>query len=259
MKNSLFALTTKKLTVLVTFILLITPVSHSNTGSQLTSQQTKPYLNAKDIIKLTKEEVERYSNQLILMNETQQLKHISTKNVFVDGRIKLRNCEQPLSIDTLSNKTLAKRIIVRIRCDDIKPWAISVPAEIEIWQEGIVANRHIAKNEIIKKSDFRMEDIRIGSSNQHIGLEPQNVIGKIALRPIAANSPISTRILGKQKLIKRGDNVVIEARIGSINVKMMGEALQDGREDEQILIKNKQSKRQIKAKVTAPGHVMALM
>ena len=49
--------------------------------------------------------------------------------------------------------------------------------------------------------------------------------------------------------------VVISARSGTLSVKMPGEALSDGGLSEQIRVKNLNSKRVIRARVTAPGQV----
>jgi flagella basal body P-ring formation protein FlgA len=49
--------------------------------------------------------------------------------------------------------------------------------------------------------------------------------------------------------------VVISARSGTLNVRMPGEALSNGGMSEQIKVKNLNSQRVIKARVTAPGQV----
>ena len=55
--------------------------------------------------------------------------------------------------------------------------------------------------------------------------------------------------------MRKGDHVIISARSGTLSVKMPGEALSDGGLSEQIRVKNLNSNRIIKARVTAPGQV----
>ena len=55
--------------------------------------------------------------------------------------------------------------------------------------------------------------------------------------------------------VRKGDQVVINARSGTLSVRMPGEALSDGGLSEQIRVKNLNSKRVIKARITGPGQV----
>ena len=55
--------------------------------------------------------------------------------------------------------------------------------------------------------------------------------------------------------MRKGDQVVINARSGTLTVRMPGEALSDGGLSEQVRVKNLNSKRVIKARITGPGQV----
>jgi flagella basal body P-ring formation protein FlgA len=61
------------------------------------------------------------------------------------------------------------------------------------------------------------------------------------------------------EVIRKGDQVVITARSGTLSVRMPGEALSNGGLSEQIRVKNLNSKRVIKAQVIAPGQVEVSM
>jgi flagella basal body P-ring formation protein FlgA len=55
--------------------------------------------------------------------------------------------------------------------------------------------------------------------------------------------------------IRKGDQVVITARSGTVSVRMPGEALSDGVIGKQISVRNQRSNRVIRARVVGPGQV----
>jgi flagella basal body P-ring formation protein FlgA len=65
--------------------------------------------------------------------------------------------------------------------------------------------------------------------------------------------------LEQQALVLKGDQVVIIARSGTLAVRMPGEALAQGGLSEQIRVRNLNSKRVVKARVTGPGQVEVAM
>jgi flagella basal body P-ring formation protein FlgA len=60
-------------------------------------------------------------------------------------------------------------------------------------------------------------------------------------------------------VIRKGDQVVITARTGTMAVKMPGEALSNGGMNEQIRVRNLNSQRVVKARVTGPAQVEVSM
>lgn len=61
------------------------------------------------------------------------------------------------------------------------------------------------------------------------------------------------------EVVRKGDQVVISAGNSTIQVKMPGEALSAGAVGEQIRVRNLNSKRVVKARVTGPGQVEVAM
>lgn len=56
-------------------------------------------------------------------------------------------------------------------------------------------------------------------------------------------------------LVSRGEQVVLEANRGGVQIRVKALALQDGRKGEQIRVQNLQSKREVYAEVVASGRV----
>jgi len=80
-------------------------------------------------------------------------------------------------------------------------------------------------------------------------------VGQKLTRPVVTDQVITLVHLEQAEVVRKGDHVVISASSGALQVKMPGEALSNGGMSEQIRVKNLNSNRVIKARVTAPGQV----
>ena len=59
-------------------------------------------------------------------------------------------------------------------------------------------------------------------------------------------------------IVAKGDPVYIEATNGALTIKTTGIAMQEGRLNENIQVKNSKSKKIIEATVTGPGQVRVI-
>ena len=89
--------------------------------------------------------------------------------------------------------------------------------------------------------------------------DPAQVVGKKLTRQLNANQVIAPSHLEAAEVIRRGDQVVINAVGANFSVRMPGEALTDGAPGEQINIRNLRSQRVIRARVVGPGQVEVAM
>ncbi|MNR27219.1 flagellar basal body P-ring biosynthesis protein FlgA [compost metagenome] len=104
---------------------------------------------------------------------------------------------------------------------------------------------------------LRERDISVITQGYLTSLD--QAIGQRLTRPMVADQVITLVHLEQAEVIRKGDQVVITARSGTLSVKMPGEALSNGGMSEQIRVKNLNSQRVIKAQVTAPGQVEVSM
>ncbi len=84
-------------------------------------------------------------------------------------------------------------------------------------------------------------------------------IGQKLVRPAVVDQVLSPTFMEQPAMVRKGDHVVIVARSPSLAVRMPGEALSDGGLNEQIRVRNLNSKRVMKANVTGPGQVEVAM
>ena len=85
--------------------------------------------------------------------------------------------------------------------------------------------------------------------------EPEQAIGQKLKRATVNEQVLAPVFLEQAEAVRRGDQVVIRARTGTVSVVMPGEALADGVPGQQIRVRNLSSQRVVKARVMEPGTV----
>jgi len=85
--------------------------------------------------------------------------------------------------------------------------------------------------------------------------EPEMAVGKALKRPASIGDTIMRHNLTRPLVIKRGDQVTLEASAGAITVVASGVAMSNGHIGEQIKVKNTSSKRIVNARIVNQGTV----
>jgi flagella basal body P-ring formation protein FlgA len=99
----------------------------------------------------------------------------------------------------------------------------------------------------------------VGLLNQGYLSDINQAIGKKLTRPLQPDQVLAPVHVQLAEAIRKGDQVVITARSGTINVRMPGEALSDGVIGKQISVRNQRSNRVVRARVVGPGQVEVAM
>ncbi|KAA0944686.1 MULTISPECIES: flagellar basal body P-ring formation chaperone FlgA [unclassified Pseudomonas] len=173
----------------------------------------------------------------------------------LDPRLRLPMCDKELTATLESPAQPIGRVTVRVRCDGASPWTVFVPAQVRLFREVVAVTRPLKRLGIIGFEDVALRERDIGQISQGYLTSVDQAIGQKLTRPMVTDQVITLAHLEQAEVIRKGDQVVISASSGGLNVKMPGEALSNGGMSEQIRVKNLNSKRVIKARVTAPGQV----
>ncbi|MBT8148618.1 MAG: flagellar basal body P-ring formation protein FlgA [Gammaproteobacteria bacterium] len=177
----------------------------------------------------------------------------------IDPRLAMRRCSQPLAFEPQKHSARGNRLLVKVRCNDAQPWAWLVPLNFKQWSPAVVAVRPLARGHVITAGDLEVRDMPVQKLAGAYLPQTEQAIGMVVSRNIAANTVLSNSQITAPKLVKRGDAVAIVARAGSVQVRMAGTALADGKAEQQIRVKNQHSQRVIKARVVKAGLVEAIM
>jgi flagella basal body P-ring formation protein FlgA len=177
----------------------------------------------------------------------------------LDPRLRLNQCDQPLAASFANSAPPIGRVTVRVSCEGHAPWSVFVPAQVRLYREVVVANRSLLRDTVLADVDVSLAERDVSNLSQGYLTRLDEVLGNKLTRPVQPDQVIAPNLMELAKVVRKGDQVVITARSGSISVRMPGEAMTDGVPGKQIPVKNQRSGRIIKARVTGPGQVEVAM
>ena len=177
----------------------------------------------------------------------------------LDPRLRLAACDSDLTQKLESPEQPVGRVTVRVSCEGSTPWTVFVPAQVRIYRAVAVLKNPLKRNSIVGPDDIAMIEQDIGLLNRGYIVDPRQAVGKKLTRPVQAEQVLTPAHLQLAEAIQRGEQVVILASSGGINVRMQGEAMAAGTLGQQINVRNLSSQRVIRARVTGPGQVQVEM
>jgi len=173
----------------------------------------------------------------------------------IDPRFNEKSCRNPIEFSLNRSPLTQANLTVLAACTDDKPWKLYITTTFNVFGEVVYATNTLPRGHTIQPDDLQIKE-EVINKHYYAGFNQiSDVVGMITKRSIRQGSSIQANLLDAPKLIKRGDDVVIMASTQGIMIKMRGTAMQDGELGEQITVKNNQSARIIKAKVSESGLV----
>ncbi|MCW2267487.1 flagella basal body P-ring formation protein FlgA [Pseudomonas sp. JUb96] len=177
----------------------------------------------------------------------------------LDPRLRMPLCDQQLDANLESPAQPLGRVTVRVRCNGSSPWTVFVPAQVRLFREVVTVARPLKRESIVGEQDVGLRERDVGLLNQGFLTSLDQAVGLKVIRPTVMDQVLTPQHLEQAEVIRKGDQVVITARSGTLSVRMPGEALVKGSLSEQIRVRNLNSKRVVKARVTGPGQVEVAM
>lgn len=203
--------------------------------------------------------IEEQIKQHILQNEIPRLSNIYPEariEVTLDNRANLnylQECSHEINIRN-QRKSTKKRTTYEISCN--KPvWKSFVPISQKIFIPAIKSIAPIKRKEPITKTNTIVDEVNLTQVNGKIYSPLQPPYGLVAKRNIKINTVITDILTELPILIKRGQNVLITAQSGEINVKMNGVSTENGVMGQQIKVKNVSSGRFVYGKVVSSSEI----
>lgn len=180
---------------------------------------------------------------------------IEVDMAYLDRRIRLRECQEPVSIEKRYGHVSQGRITVEISCQKPQYWKIRTPVKIQIFKDIFVATNLLRRGHIVQDNDITLKSQNIAHATKGYFEFPEDLIGKVVYRTIRQGTIIKPSMIKEPLLVERGNTVNIISHRQGITVKSKGVALADGTKGELIPIKNVSSNRTIEGVVTARGTV----
>ncbi|MEE8058876.1 MAG: flagellar basal body P-ring formation chaperone FlgA [Pseudomonadales bacterium] len=176
----------------------------------------------------------------------------------LDPRLSMADCPQALNAELKSFNRVG-HINIKVSCQHKTPWSLYIPAQVNLYRPVVSVTTPVAKGSTLSTAILQLQEMDISKLRGTYFSDVKDVAGMQAKRPLQPDKPVLASHLERPILIKRGDAVLVTAHTGNLMVKMPGTALMDGHKGEQISIRNRQSKRVVEARVTAPGQASVIM
>ncbi|MEL7490734.1 MAG: flagellar basal body P-ring formation chaperone FlgA [Pseudomonadota bacterium] len=158
--------------------------------------------------------------------------------------------------DSVSVNPITGRFLIRARSHPgVAPASISGRAAATT--RFPVLTRSIARGDIIAESDIvyvERNDLPALSFVTNAG----DVIGKVAMRPLRANTPLRANAVKAPQLVKKGALVTVRYKMSGLQVSHHGVARQSGALGDVINIMNTKSERTIKAVITGTNEARVI-
>lgn len=171
-----------------------------------------------------------------------------------DDRLAFQPCPVEPQVELPIQVTLG-RLHIKVSCQQGQTWAILLPVNLDLIAPVVITARALPREALFSAADLEYQSMPLGTLSQGYFLNISDLNGQQVKRPLAARTQLTRYHIVPAILVRRGDAVAITVEKGGLSVRMMGEALSDGRAGEQIRVINSQSQRTISARVVEAGIV----
>lgn len=173
----------------------------------------------------------------------------------LDSRLQLAECSLPLQSSAAPGGLRPGNSVVEVRCDGDQPWKLFVPVEIALPGQVVVAAHALQRGQVLRESDLEMRRVDLAAQHRGYFQTPAKLIGKKMKRSVGRSTVLAPRMLTREKLVRRGGDVLILAGGDRFSVRMKGKALNDGSRGDRVRVRNLSSGREIGATVIDAGVV----
>lgn len=165
-------------------------------------------------------------------------------------------CTGPVEVDTLDTRQ-PSRMRFAVRCLGPGSSRQEYIVRARISAPVVVLAAPVAANEVLTDAHVTVGQRDITSIADPV-TDPLAAVGQTSRRSLRAGDVLRNNSLSAPVLVKRGDAVVMIARIEGIEVSTAGEALDSGARGATVRVRNSASGQTVHMRVTAPGTVEPL-
>lgn len=176
-----------------------------------------------------------------------------------DPRLRLPACGTPLTAAVGGSGAPQGRRTAEVRCAGPKPWKIYIPVAVTQVRPVVVAARPLARDAILTAGDVRLAEREVTTLGYGFLAEPADAIGQRLRRGAADGEVLTPASVQAPVLIRRGQQVTVEARSGPLAVQMSGVARGGGALGDTIEVENVASGRIVQAVVRSAKSVEVLL
>lgn len=151
---------------------------------------------------------------------------------------------------------LGRRIFqMALAVDGTPVQTLKVVADVSATAEVVTASRYIKPEETIQAEDLTLTTVQLPALVHDFVIDPGAAVGKRAVKPLRADTPVRLSAISAPFVIKRGDQVTIEVKHGGLLIQASGLTKSGGQVGQSITVTNLDSGKEIRGKVVGPGVV----
>jgi flagella basal body P-ring formation protein FlgA len=173
----------------------------------------------------------------------------------LDARLRLAECDRPLSAAIAGDGQLRAHTTVAVRCEGTVHWTIYMSVTIDSEFPVLVARHALARDAQLTAADFELVQRHLPGLTSDYVTQPAMIDGQRLRKSIAGGEALSLDALTPSNAIHRGQQVTLIAGSGSFEVRMSAVALSDGRIADRIRVQNLSSQRVVEGIVRSDSVV----
>lgn len=162
-------------------------------------------------------------------------------------------CAGPVEVNALDTRQ-ANRMRFAVRCPQAGASRQEYIVRARIFASVVLTALPVAANEILTDTHVTVGQREITSIPDPV-IRQEDAVGQTSRRMLRAGDVLRNNSLTAPVLVKRGDAVVMIARIEGIEVSTAGEALDAGARGAVVRVRNNSSGQTVRMRVSAPGTV----
>ncbi|SPE36360.1 SAF domain [Candidatus Sulfopaludibacter sp. SbA3] len=127
---------------------------------------------------------------------------------------------------------------------------------LSVRQRRLVAAAELKPGHVLEAQDVRVEEADEFPSRTPLLASPEEAVGRMPRRVLAAGTPLSAGLLEEANEVERGQTLIAEARSGAAVVKLEVRAETSGKHGQTISLRNPSSGKLFRARVEGKGLVV---
>jgi flagella basal body P-ring formation protein FlgA len=162
-----------------------------------------------------------------------------------------------LTVGSMDNdETLGRRVFqIHVAINGVFLRSIEATTDVAAYVDVLTPVRLIKADEEIETGDVVTTRLALSDLKSPYATDLQEVIGKAAARPLAPQLPIKVTALRRPFVVRKGDRVMIEAKMGGLSIQTAGVTKGNGELGQTVTVSNTDSGKDVRAKVVGPGVV----
>ncbi|MGC4028552.1 MAG: flagellar basal body P-ring formation chaperone FlgA [Steroidobacteraceae bacterium] len=172
----------------------------------------------------------------------------------LDPRLRLPACDKPPQGFAPAALVPGARMTIGVRCTQPQ-WSVFVPVNVETEMTVLTLNKAIARLGKPGPGDIEPRRLRVPGFPADYLSDPAELAGRHLRMPAAPGTALTTALLVKDTLIRRGQRVTLVAAAGGVEVRARGEAVADASPAGRVRVLNLDSRRIVEGQAETADRV----